>query len=90
MRYQTIDLFSGAGGLSYGFEQASIEVTLAIEKDAWAVDTYKANHLPSEPPRHQWRQGIPDDNSILLFQLHPSNAAPQSDNTRSGKNPIVP
>lgn len=44
MRYQTIDLFSGAGGLSYGFEQAGIEVTLAIEKDAWAVDTYKANH----------------------------------------------
>lgn len=39
-----IDLFSGAGGLSYGFEQAGCIVNLAVEKDAWAVDTYKANH----------------------------------------------
>jgi len=39
-----IDLFAGAGGLSYGFEQAGCIVDLAIEKDAWAVDTYKANH----------------------------------------------
>lgn len=44
-KYQIIDLFSGAGGLSYGFEQAGCEVKLAIEKDAWAVDTYKANHI---------------------------------------------
>lgn len=43
-KYQIIDLFSGAGGLSYGFEQAGCEIKLAIEKDAWAVDTYKANH----------------------------------------------
>lgn len=41
---KVIDLFSGAGGLSYGFEQVGAEVVLAIEKDAWAVDTYKANH----------------------------------------------
>lgn len=40
-----IDLFSGAGGLSYGFEQAGCVVDLAIEKDAWAVETYKANHI---------------------------------------------
>lgn len=43
-KYQIIDLFSGAGGLSYGFEQAGCEIKLAIEKDAWAADTYKANH----------------------------------------------
>jgi DNA (cytosine-5-)-methyltransferase len=41
---KVIDLFSGAGGLSYGFEQVGAKVVLAIEKDAWAVDTYKANH----------------------------------------------
>lgn len=39
-----IDLFSGAGGLSYGFEQAGCVIDLAIEKDAWAVETYKENH----------------------------------------------
>lgn len=43
-KYKIIDLFSGAGGLSYGFEIAGCEIQLAIEKDAWAVDTYKANH----------------------------------------------
>lgn len=30
--------------MSYGFEMAGCEVKLAIEKDAWAVETYKANH----------------------------------------------
>lgn len=39
-----IDLFAGAGGLSYGFESASCSIVMALEKDAWAVDTYKANH----------------------------------------------
>lgn len=44
MKYKAMDLFCGAGGLSYGFEQAGCEIQLALEKDAWAVDTYKANH----------------------------------------------
>jgi len=43
-KYNAIDLFAGAGGLSYGFEQRGFNVSLAIEKDAWAVETYIANH----------------------------------------------
>ncbi len=43
--YKVMDLFSGAGGLSYGFELAGCDIQLAIEKDAWAVDTYKINHI---------------------------------------------
>lgn len=39
-----IDLFAGAGGLSLGFEEMGFNVELAIEKDAWAVNTYLANH----------------------------------------------
>lgn len=39
-----VDLFSGAGGLSYGFELAGCNIELAIEKDLWAVETYKRNH----------------------------------------------
>lgn len=42
---QVIDLFSGAGGLSFGFEEAGCDIQLAIEKDAWAVETYKRNHI---------------------------------------------
>lgn len=42
--FTAIDLFAGAGGLSYGFEQAGFNISLALEKDSWACDTYKANH----------------------------------------------
>lgn len=44
MSFNVIDLFAGAGGLSYGFEKAGFNIVLAVEKDAWAVDTYIANH----------------------------------------------
>lgn len=44
MSYKVVDLFAGAGGLSYGFEKAGFEISLAVEKDAWAVETYIANH----------------------------------------------
>lgn len=44
MGFKVVDLFAGAGGLSYGFERAGFEIALAVEKDAWAVETYIANH----------------------------------------------
>jgi DNA (cytosine-5)-methyltransferase 1 len=39
-----IDLFSGAGGMALGAESAGITVKYAIEKDAYAAQTYQANH----------------------------------------------
>lgn len=39
-----IDLFSGAGGMSTGFQAEGFRVALAVEKDRHAAQTYRANH----------------------------------------------
>ena len=39
-----IDLFSGAGGLSLGFEMANFKVDLAIELEENYYRAYKGNH----------------------------------------------
>ena len=39
-----IDLFSGAGGLSYGFESAGFDILLGIDNDAKALETFELNH----------------------------------------------
>lgn len=46
--YNIIDLFSGAGGLSYGFEMAGFNVLLGIDNDAKALETFKKNHKNSQ------------------------------------------
>ena len=38
-----IDLFAGCGGMSLGFEFAGFTPVLAVEKDAWAAETYAFN-----------------------------------------------
>lgn len=47
-QYNVIDLFSGAGGLSYGFEMAGFKVLLGIDNDRKALDTFKLNHKGSQ------------------------------------------
>lgn len=44
-----VDLFAGAGGMSYGLCQAGFRPLLAVEKDSWAAETYRVNH-PQLPP----------------------------------------
>lgn len=44
MKPKVMDVFSGAGGFSLGFEFAGCETTVAIEKDKWASDTFSYNH----------------------------------------------
>ena len=39
-----IDIFSGAGGLSLGAENAGIRIALAVEKDVAAAKTFSRNH----------------------------------------------
>ena len=39
-----IDLFSGCGGFSYGFEQAGFECLVGVDQDGAALQTFKHNH----------------------------------------------
>jgi DNA (cytosine-5)-methyltransferase 1 len=39
-----IDLFAGCGGMSLGFELGGYFPVIANERDAWACETYAANH----------------------------------------------
>lgn len=39
-----IDLFSGAGGLSCGLEQAGLNCVLGVDMDKFAIETFKYNH----------------------------------------------
>jgi len=61
-----IDLFSGAGGLSYGLEAAGYRVALAVDLDDWALETHAHNF---EGVALQLDLGDPDvrDGIVKLF-----------------------
>lgn len=44
MTYNVLDLFSGIGGFSKGFEMAGYKVVAGIDKWDTAINTYKENH----------------------------------------------
>lgn len=43
-----IDLFSGCGGFSYGFQQAGFHVVLGVDNTEMALKTFKKNHHNSK------------------------------------------
>lgn len=47
-KYTVVDLFSGCGGLSRGFQDAGFNVVLGIDFDDDALKTFKANHTNSD------------------------------------------
>jgi len=52
---KAIDLFSGCGGFSYGFQQADFHVVLGVDNTEVALKTFEHNH---------------DDSSTMLLDLH--------------------
>lgn len=45
---KVLDLFSGCGGLSYGFIQAGYDVVAGVDHDAPSLETFKLNHPHSK------------------------------------------
>lgn len=62
-----VDLFSGAGGLSKGFVEAGARITLAVDSDRSATDTYRLNHpeLPHHRIRCQDIEAVLEDDALF-------------------------
>jgi len=48
MRFNAIDIFSGAGGMSLGAMMSGLEIDVAIENNKAAAKTFKLNHPETE------------------------------------------
>ncbi|WP_437921508.1 DNA cytosine methyltransferase [Sphingobacterium sp. LRF_L2] len=69
-KLKVVDLFSGCGGFSYGFEKAGFEVVLGVDNDKAALDTFKLNHKNSD---------------IILGDLHLDSTLDEIENKIGGK-----
>ena len=76
MSYQVVDLFCGAGGMSYGFLKhvdPGAKIIWAVDRDPDAVETYKANINAKQVSRGKIsidalriRRGLLEDRGVLL------------------------
>lgn len=57
MTINVVSLFTGAGGLDYGFEKAGFTTKIALEHDSYCVETLRANT--------NWL--VPDDGNVLRW-----------------------
>ena len=48
MNMNVIDLFSGCGGFSYGFQDAGFHIIAGVDNEQSALNTFKLNHENSE------------------------------------------
>lgn len=101
MKLKTLDLFSGAGGLSLGFIQTGcFDIKVAVECDHYAAKTYEANHegvvlLQEDASKISFKEKIGDRfGEIDVVIGGPpcqgfSNANRQKANLISGNNQLV-
>ena len=66
-----IDLFSGCGGFSYGFQQAGFHILLGVDNTEIALQTFEKNHI---------------DSKTLLLDLHLNESIDRIVHTTSGVN----
>ena len=66
-----LDLFSGAGGLSFGAVNAGVEVICAIDNDKYSSETFKFNHPNSKVINDDIRKidtnGLLDKTPDIIF-----------------------
>lgn len=43
-KFNAIDLFCGAGGLSLGFQQAGFNIIVGVDNEPAALETFEFNH----------------------------------------------
>lgn len=67
---KVVDLFSGCGGFSYGFETAGFEVILGVDNNKDALDTFKANHKNSQVLLTDLHQDSAIDEIVKLTKAH--------------------
>lgn len=68
--HRVLDAFAGAGGFSLGFQMAGFHVIGGIEKDAWAAETFLANHQNSSVLVGDIEK-FSDEHLISAFGEHP-------------------
>ena len=68
-KLKVVDLFSGCGGFSYGFEQEEYEIILGVDNWSSALDTFRYNHKNSET----LNLDLHDRDSISLIEQHLEN-----------------
>ena len=66
-KIRTVDLFSGCGGMSLGFQNAGYKVLAAFDNWKPAVDVYKANF---DHPIYDFDLGA-DESSEFIKELKP-------------------
>jgi DNA (cytosine-5)-methyltransferase 1 len=82
-RFECIDLFAGAGGLSLGFIQAGFKVTKAVDTDPSAVETYRIN-LGDHVVAHDLSQDLELPNATVIIGGPPCQGFSSAGRRESG------